>query len=210
MKTEHKEKRPKTYHHGDLRRTLLEAGLEVLEQGGGTALELREVARRAGVSHAAPYRHFTDKGAFMAALIEVGFHRLATQIEETIQSVPNKTEARLQKLASAYVHFAQANPWLMREMFSGLTIKKELYSSVYDATKALSKLFITMVEEGQAQGRVRPGNSGELAGVIWSLLHGMAVLIIENQTRPYTNEAAGVERMIQTCTKVLYEGLRGQ
>jgi AcrR family transcriptional regulator len=207
MKTERKEKRPKPYHHGDLRRTLIEAGLEVLEQGGVAALELREVARRAGVSHAAPYRHFADKGAFMAALIEVGFHRLAEKIEEKVQSVPNKPEARLQGLASAYVYFAQANPWLMREMFSGLTIKKESHPSVHDATKAVSQLFITIVEEGQSQGLVRSGNSGELAGVIWSLLHGMAVLIIENQTRPYTNEGAGVERMIRTCTKVLYEGL---
>jgi AcrR family transcriptional regulator len=210
MKTERKERRPKPYHHGDLQRTLIGAGLEVLEEGGVTALELREVARRAGVSHAAPYRHFADKGAFLAALIEVGFHRLARQIEEAIQSMPNKTEGRLQKLASAYVHFAQANPWLMREMFSGLTIKKEAYPSVQDATKAVSKLFITIVEEGQAQGLVRSGNSGELASVIWSLLHGMAVLIIEGQTRPYTNEPAGVERMIQTCTKVLYEGLGRQ
>jgi AcrR family transcriptional regulator len=207
MKTERKERRPKTYHHGDLRRTLIEAGLEVLEQGGVAALELREVARRAGVSHAAPYRHFADKGAFMAALIEVGFHRLARQIEETILSVPNQPEVRLQRLASAYVHFALANPWLMREMFSGLTIEKESYSSVQDATKAVSKLFITIVEEGQSQGLVRAGNSGELASVIWSLLHGMSVLIIEGQTRPYTSEAAGLERMIRTCTKVLYEGL---
>jgi AcrR family transcriptional regulator len=207
MKTARKERQPKPYHHGDLRRTLLEAGLGVVEQGGVATLELREVARRAGVSHAAPYRHFADKGAFMAALIEVGFHRLAKQIEEIVQSVPNKPEARLQGLASAYVHFAQANPWLMREMFSGLTIEKEVYSSVQDATKAVSKHFITIVEEGQAQGLVRAGNSGELASVIWSLLHGMAVLIIEKQTRPYTNEPAGVERMIRTCTNVLYEGL---
>jgi AcrR family transcriptional regulator len=207
MKTERKERGSKAYHHGDLRRTLLEAGLEVLEQGGVAALELREVARRAGVSHAAPYRHFADKQTFMAALIEVGFHRLAKQIEEAIQRAPSKPEARLQALASAYVSFAQANPWLMREMFSGLTIKKESHLGVHDATKAVSKLFTTLVEEGQAQGLVRSGNSGELASVIWSLLHGMAVLILENQTQPYTNEAAGLERMIQTCTKVLYEGL---
>jgi AcrR family transcriptional regulator len=207
MKSERKEKRPKAYHHGDLRRTLIEAGLEVLEQSGVAALELREVARRAGVSHAAPYRHFANKGAFLAALIEVGFYRLAEQIEEAVGSVFNKPEVRLQKLASAYVHFAQANPWLMREMFSGLTIKKESSLGVHDATQAVSKLFITIVEEGQSKGLVRSGNSGELASVIWALLHGMSILIIENQTQSYTSKAAGVERMIRTCTQVLYEGL---
>jgi hypothetical protein len=69
------------------------------------------------------------------------------------------------------------------------------------------QLFVDVVKEGQVQGRIREGDPGELASVIWSMLHGMAILIIENQTHPYTDTTVGVERMIHMCIQMLYEGL---
>src|SRR5258708_1624307 len=82
--------KPKSYHHGDLRNALIQAGLELLAEGGAEALDLRKVARRAGVSHAAPYRHFADKQALIVAITEEGFHWLAERIQATLREVPDE------------------------------------------------------------------------------------------------------------------------
>ncbi|MBD2066122.1 TetR/AcrR family transcriptional regulator [Leptolyngbya sp. FACHB-671] len=200
---------PKAYHHGDLRNALIRAGLEMLAEGGAAALDLRKVARKAGVSHAAPYRHFADKQTLIAAIIEIGFQRLTEHMRSTLHNMPTNVEAQLQGLAQGYVSFAQSNPWLMREMFSGLTIEREAFPAVHQTAKGVYQLFVDVVRAGQAQARIREGDPGELASVIWSMLHGMATLIIENQTRPYTDTPIGVERMIHMCTQMLYEGLGG-
>src|SRR6266478_9089319 len=105
--------KPKPYHHGDLRHALIQAGLEMLAEGGAAALDLRKVARKAGVSHAAPYRHFADKQALIAAINEEGFHRLAERIQHALQEVPDDAFEQLFGIARAYVQFAQENPWLM-------------------------------------------------------------------------------------------------
>src|SRR6516164_3531446 len=88
--------KPKPYHHGDLRHALIQAGLEMLSEGGAAALDLRKVARRAGVSHAAPYRHFADKQALVAAINEEGFRRLAERIQLTLRGAPGDTFEQLQ------------------------------------------------------------------------------------------------------------------
>lgn len=199
--------RPKTYHHGDLRNALIQAGLEILAAGGAATLDLRKVARKAGVSHAAPYRHFTDKQALIAALNEEGFRMLAKRIQSTLREVPDDAFEQLRGIAQAYVHFAQDNPWLMREMFSGLTIEREAFPSLYEASKAVFHLYVEVVQRGQARNSIIDGDPGALAGVLWSLLHGVAILIIENQLRPYADEPQGVEGMIHLSIQLLYEGL---
>src|SRR5713101_5210209 len=97
--------KPKPYHHGDLRYALIQAGLELLSEGGAAALELRKVARRAGVSHAAPYRHFADKQTLVAAINEEGFRRLAERIRSTLREAPDDPFEQLQAIARAYVQF---------------------------------------------------------------------------------------------------------
>src|SRR5689334_17108440 len=114
--------RRKPYHHGDLRRALIAAGIDLLAEGGATALDLRKVARRAGVSHAAPYRHFEDKRALLAAIAEEGFVRLAEQIHNAVSAA--QPDSQLLATASCYINFALSEPALAREMFSGLSIDR--------------------------------------------------------------------------------------
>src|SRR5260370_31479327 len=97
--------RPKSYHHGDLRNALIQAGLEMLSESGAAALDLRKVARRAGVSHAAPYRHFADRQALIAAINEEGIHRLAGRIRSTLREAPGDAVEQLDALARAYLPF---------------------------------------------------------------------------------------------------------
>ena len=97
--------RPKPYHHGDLRNALIQAGLELLSEGGEGTLDLRKVAHRAGVSHAAPYRHFADKQALIAAINEEGFHRLAERIQTALRATPDDAFEQLRAIASAFGTF---------------------------------------------------------------------------------------------------------
>lgn len=97
-----------TYHHGELRPALLRAAAKILEKEGRDAISLRDLARRAGVSHNAPYRHFADRPALLAALAEEGFARLAAEIDGR----PWREQAM------AYLRFALVNPERFRLMFT--------------------------------------------------------------------------------------------
>lgn len=207
MKSYPDRQKPKSYHHGDLRNALIQAGLELLAEGGVQELDLRKVARRAGVSHAAPYRHFADKQALIAAINEEGFHRLAEQIRATLREVSDEPFEQLLGVALAYVRFAQEHPWLMREMYSGLTIEREAFASLHTASKAVYQLYTEVVRRGQERGKIVDGDPAALAGVLWSVLHGLAMLIIENQMRPYADGPEGTERVTRYAMEVFYGGL---
>lgn len=206
MESQRKPQKPKSYHHGDLRNALIQAGLDLLAEGGARELDLRKVARRAGVSHAAPYRHFADKQALIAAITEEGFRLLAEQIQATLRAVPDSPFEQLLGIARAYVHFAQAHPWLMREMFSGLTLERETFVSLQMASEAVYRLYVDVIRRGQEKGTLVDGDPAALAAVLWSMLHGLAMLIIENQMRPYADGPEGTERKTRYTIEILYGG----
>jgi AcrR family transcriptional regulator len=206
MESQPEPQRSKSYHHGDLRNALIQSGLELLAEGGAQELDLRKVARRAGVSHAAPYRHFADKQALIAAITEEGFRLLAEQIQATLHEVPDEPFEQLLGIALAYVHFAKAHPWLMREMFSGLTLERETFASLQMASKTVYRLYTDVIRRGQEKGKFVDGDPAALAGVLWSVLHGLAMLIIENQMRPYADGPEGTERVTRYTIEMLYGG----
>src|SRR6202045_4216685 len=105
-----------TYHHGDLRTACVSAALELLEEGGATALSLRAVARRAGVSPAAPYRHYADREALVSAVAALGYRELAERLAAAHRSP--STPEQLASVATAYVQFALERPALFRIMFT--------------------------------------------------------------------------------------------
>lgn len=206
MESHFDRQKSKPYHHGDLRNALIQAGLELLAEGGVQELDLRKVARRAGVSHAAPYRHFADKQALIAAINEEGFYMLAERIRATLREVSDEPFEQLLGVALAYVRFAQENPWLMREMFSGITIERETFESLQMASKSVYRLYAEVIRSGQERGKIVDGDSTALAGVLWSVLHGLAMLIIENQMRPYADGPEGTERVTRYTIELLYRG----
>ena len=201
----HREK-PRPYHHGDLRNALIQAGLDLLAEAGAGELDLRKVAHRAGVSHAAPYRHFADKVALIAAINEEGFHRLADSIHAALRETPDEPFEQLLAVARAYVGFAQERPWLMREMFSGLSIERERFASLQEASKTVYRLYIEVITRGQEKEKIVAGDPAALAGVLWSVLHGLAMLMIERQMRPYADGPEGTEHVTRYTIEVLYGG----
>jgi len=142
-----------TYHHGDLRGALLRAASKLLKKKGISGLSLRETARRAGVSHNAPYRHFPDRESLLAALAEQGF----TELRARLQGLGGRAKAQ------AYVAFALENPQRFRLMSrSGAA-----------AARAYEELVHALSEQADAQ------QARVVAAAAWSLAHGLAHLILD-------------------------------
>jgi hypothetical protein len=95
----------------------------------------------------------------------------------------------------------------MREMFSGLTIDREAFPSLQAASKGVFKLYVGVIEQAQARGQIRDGDPRALAGVLWLVLHGVALLMIENQFGPYVEGPQAIEGVIHLCVQTLYHGL---
>lgn len=179
------------YHHGDLRRALLDAGTAMLEAGGLAALSLREVARKAGVSHNAPYRHFADREALLAGIATAGFDALGAAM----------AEAKGDRLAVgvAYVQFALARPRLFDLMF-GPTLNPADHP---DLGPAMTRSFAIFAGQfGVASPPVVPGGApsdGPRAQLIapWALAHGLAHLLIGKRMAKSLTGGADVETLIR-------------
>src|SRR4029450_91732 len=115
-KPDHVQERP--YHHGDLRRAVVVAALEILSETQSVDFSLRELARRAGVSHNAPYKHFAEKSELLAAVSAAGFELLAERIADQIARIGNP-RAQLFVILRTYIRFGVENPALYRLMFGG-------------------------------------------------------------------------------------------
>jgi AcrR family transcriptional regulator len=195
----------KSYHHGDLRNALIAAGREMLTEEGVAELDLRKVARRVGVSRTAPYRHFADKRALLAAIAEDGFRDLTAAVEEALGEADPSARTRLTQLVTAYVQFGLAHPARMREMFSGLTSDRMAYPDLYAASKAAFAPLLHVIADGQARGELRAIDVEAAAIVCWSQMHGLTMLLLEQQI-PDASEQA-VAGLIQSCMDLLWNGL---
>jgi AcrR family transcriptional regulator len=192
------------YHHGDLRRALVEAAFELVKEHGPAGITLREAARRAGVTHAAPYRHFADKEALLAALAEEGFVRLRGELEAGIAGVL-PTEL-LETIGVLYVRFARAHPSQFRVMFGAEMGDKRRYPSLTEADQAVFDLLCNAIRASQEAGVVGPGNPARLGMMQWSMLHGVAALVVDGQM-----ERAGVreEHLDEFARRVARTGMAG-
>ena len=162
-------KRKTAYHHGNLREALLDAAEELLPRHGPEGLTLREVARRAGVSHGAPYHHFDSRDALLAASAERGFIGLGEAMQGAVGATPRD---RLVAICEAYVDFAARHPTRFRLMFGPLLADKALYPGLQQAGE---RSFFLLLE---AAREVSPEEAMPLALAGWSLAHGLAHLRI--------------------------------
>lgn len=163
------------YHHGDLRRALIEAGLELLERRDGDELSLREVARQVGVSATAVYRHFPHKEALLDALAAEGLGRLA-RAQLAAAEAAGGGEAGFVATGVAYVRFALANPALFRLTF-GATASRNILDTPDKVPDALA--FLRANAEAAAD---RYGIAPKVVAVhAWAIAHGLASLMLEGQ-----------------------------
>jgi AcrR family transcriptional regulator len=202
-----------TYRHGDLQRALVSAGTDLAREGGPSAVVLREVTRRAGVTPNAAYRHFEDKNALLHAVSLAAQAELACSIEEEQAAIPphhdagSVARARLRAVGAGYLRFAQTQPGLFRTAFVGHTDLRDAATaesagqSGLTPFQLLSAALDGLVESGVLPAERRPGAEF----LAWSSVHGLAMLEIDGPLRSLNSEqrAFAAGRLLEMVEKGL-------
>jgi AcrR family transcriptional regulator len=176
------------YHHGDLERALMDAALELVAEKGEQGFTLTEAARRAGVSPAAPYRHFEDKEALLVAVASEGFRRMGEVLDAA--SAEPDPEARLYALGEAYVRFAVQSPALSRVMFQG--VDKQRYPELQAAAEGTFQTLVESVVALAEAGVIRAVEPLSFAISAWTLAHGTALLFTGGKLQQKLDEPSEV------------------
>jgi AcrR family transcriptional regulator len=194
---------PRSYHHGSLKQALLDASLKLIQKVGSGALTLREVARQAGVSHNAPYRHFRDKEELLAAVAAEGFNRLTESLESAAAPASSGMD-RLRLSGRGYVQFALRYPQHFAVMFDAPR-RFDLHPETRAAGECAFGVLVRYVEDCQREESLPQGESRPLALLAWSMVHGIAKLAIGGQLS--MSAAAEVLQFTDLATTTLALGM---
>ncbi len=186
------------YHHGNLRTALLDSAEEVLSESGAGALSLREVARRVGVSHAAPRRHFADRRALLDALAQEGYERLGRELDEALE-LARGLDAQLASFAGVYVNFATAHAALLELMFTSKHGNPSLSAAADRAFAAP----LAAILDAQAAGDVVAGDPQGVGTVVFAALQGLATMISIGML-----EEENLDALVTQAVERLLYGLR--
>jgi AcrR family transcriptional regulator len=201
------------YHHGNLRSALIEAGLQLARDGGPDAVVLREVSRRAGVSHNAAYRHFADRDSLLKAICERCMRSLAQLMEKRIAEVGparrglGAARARLRATGSAYVEFALAEQGLFRTAFAvppGLGYLQD-DEGIGDSGLGPLDLLRAQLDAVSAAGGLLPERRANAELAAWASVHGLSMLLLEGPLRelPEGERDAVLTRLLDTIERGL-------
>ena len=192
----------RAYHHGNLRRALLDEALATIRAEGVDGLTLREIGARLGVSRTALYRHFADKGALLTAVATEGFRTLREQLVAAWDE-GGGGRAAFESMGVAYVRFAVANPSHYRVMFGGFVNESApepaLIAEGHGAFQALVDALATL----QRETIVRNDDTLKMARFVWAVVHGVAMLAIDGLLR----EPGAVEKLIRYANERLWTGI---
>ena len=169
------------YHHGDLRDALISAGIDIITEKGVHNLSIRYAAKKIGVSHTAPYRHFKNKEALLVAVAIKGFGILSDALDKAISKYPSERRSQIIEAGWAYIKFAVNNSDYYRIMFGDYIKNKPVHPELFRAHDISFKKLLSLINDcrqGKRGGKWEP----EITAVAgWSLLHGYSSWIIDNQ-----------------------------
>jgi AcrR family transcriptional regulator len=194
------------YHHGDLRRALLDEALRTIQKDGVEALTLRTIGVRLGVSRTALYRHFADKRALLSAVATEGFRLLR---ERLVEAWGSGGVSGFNAMGVAYIRFAIANPSHYRVMFGGARARAFVDSAPRDedltreGTAAFNAL-VNAIVALQKEGAARKDDPVQLARFIWAGVHGVSMLIIDGQFRHLQSQ---IDDLIRFALERLQAGI---
>jgi AcrR family transcriptional regulator len=209
--------RIQTYHHGDLRRALVDAALAALARDRSASFTLRSLARTVGVSHNAPYAHFTDKAALLAEIASLGFAELADRLREAVARTPEDPAAQMIAAAVAYVRFGVEHPAHYRLMFSAPELAGFRAPAIGERIGAAAFSVLTHVLHALHASRAPASTSPDAESVrrdalaAWSLVHGLTSLVIDDRTGLHGAGSADtvvrVEALARDAAMALLPGL---
>lgn len=205
----HKEANSRPYHHGDLRRAIVTAALEILSETQSVDFSLRELARRAGVSHNAPYKHFAEKTELLAAVSAAGFELLTQRIAGQIARVADP-RAQLFVFLRTYIRYGVENPALYRLMFGGYLSGPDSSRPAIERAAAgrMGEALQRAITAGALGAPITDSarNARKIAGAIltcWSLVHGLTLLMVDGLVGP----AGKSDKLCDSLVQGMIDGL---
>lgn len=196
---------PSTYHHGDLRNALLREGRRLLEDRGIGELSLREVARRTGVSVAAPSRHFDGKDGLLSAIVSDGFVELAA-LRRSIASAELTALEKARQMMLGYVHFALRNRGLFNLMVGPRIIDPQQHAELQRATSESFGIFCDAIFDLAAMSGWPPAQRDLVTHAAWAMEHGVATLILSDRA-PRRGRDVDAEAMIDFSIDLLLRSI---
>ena len=198
----------KPYHHGDLRRVLVEAALQLVDEGGAEAVSVREAARRAGVSAGAPFRHFPSRGALMNAVAEEAQRRFRAEIEQALAAAPAAEPlGRFRALGLAYLRWAMRNPTHFEIISSRRFFDHDGAGEVSRDNAELIALTERTLAEAFAAGQLRTADLKRVQIAGRALVYGFARMNIDGHFPRWGVTEAEAERTAETILDLFIEGI---
>ena len=192
------------YHHGNLKDSLIEEALEMIEKDGISSITLRELTKRLGTSRSAVYRHYSSKDDLIKAVIQAGFDRLDAKVHPTLLGDASILD-KLYDMGKAYMTFAMDNPNLYRTIF-GNEIQKEREEScdINDENDAAGfHALVSLITQAQELGVVRKDDAFMQSTVIWSMMHGLSNLLIDGHLHIQEN----IDELYELTYQTLLRGI---
>ena len=193
---------PRPYHHGNLRRALLDEALSTIRSAGVEALTLREIGARLGVSRTALYRHFADKGALLEAVATEGFRTLRERLTAAWLEGGRSRDA-FDAMGVAYIRFAIDNPSHYRVMFGGFVDAEAGESGLATEAAGSFQALVDALASLQESGEVLADGTLQLAHFVWAVVHGVAMLVIDGRM----HQAGDIEQLTRYAVARLGTGI---
>lgn len=204
MKKTSKKDPSSNYHHGDLRNALVRAGVEILSREGAQKLSLREAARNAGVSQAAPYRHFQNKEALLAAIAQEGFTLLESRVRSVAESYRGRLSEQLYQVALSYLKLSMEHGDHFNLMFCSVPcLHPEKHTELKLSAQKLFEELVRVIERCQEARVVRAGDSKLLALIAWSSFHGLTSLVVSHHLSFLDLHSKQIEQVLQDLMRSL-------
>ncbi|WFL77726.1 TetR/AcrR family transcriptional regulator [Altererythrobacter arenosus] len=180
----------KRFHHGNLKSALLDAALSILDASGPDAITIREVARRAGVSHAAPANHFADRRALLTEVSLLLFGQLASDIENKIEAERQSGMARIRSFADCLIEYGLEHPERYRMLWRRDLVSNEDQRLI----RAMDGIYDRLIAEISSIGQPDNSDPHTLAIALWSLAHGYVSMRLDGNFDPATDDVTGEPR----------------
>ena len=198
----------KPYHHGDLHREILCTARALLEENNIASLSLRAVAKKVGVSHTAPYRHFKDKESLLAGVAAIGFAEITSQMAKAVELHPGNPAAQLQEAGQRYVQLVMDNPQCVQLMFGGILPCDDTYPELRASGDLAFERLKMIIEEGRSSGVFKQDDVELMAMTAWSCIHGLSVLFIHGSLDIAASTPLEIHTFTDAVTGALLNGLR--
>ena len=204
----HRAPAEKPYHHGDLRRVLIDAALKLVEEGGPEAVSVREAARRAGVSPGAPFRHFESRAALLTAVAEEAQRRFRAEIEAALAKAPaGDPLKRFRSFGLAYLRWAMKNPAHFEIISSGRHFDHDGARELSRDNAELVALTERMLADAHAQGQLRTADLKRIKIAGRALVYGFARMNIDGHFPRWGVAKAEIEPMAEAVIDLFIAGI---